>query len=61
MDGKERVLSPAFHDSHMHFLRYGLMKRELDLRQVTSWEEMKREVLEYYPEMEKGIGSLEEG
>lgn len=54
VDGMERVLSPAFHDSHMHFLRYGLMKRELDLRHVTSWEEMKKEVLEYYPEMEKG-------
>jgi predicted amidohydrolase YtcJ len=54
VDAKERVLSPAFHDSHMHFLRYGLMKKELDLRHVKSWEEMKKEVLDYYPEMEKG-------
>ncbi|MDX8344490.1 amidohydrolase [Rossellomorea sp. YZS02] len=54
VDGMERVLSPAFHDSHMHFLRYGLMKRELDLRHVESWEEMKNEVHEYYPKMEEG-------
>jgi predicted amidohydrolase YtcJ len=53
-DGKERVLVPAFHDSHLHFLRYGLMKRELDLRNVTSWEHMKEEVRTYYPEMEEG-------
>jgi predicted amidohydrolase YtcJ len=53
-DGKERVLVPAFHDSHLHFLRYGLMKRELDLRHVTSWEHMKEEVRSYYPEMEEG-------
>jgi predicted amidohydrolase YtcJ len=54
VDGKERVLTPAFHDTHMHFLRYGLMKRELDLRHVTSWEHMKEEVLSYYPQMEEG-------
>ena len=54
IDGMERVLSPAFHDSHLHFLRYGLMKKELDLRHVKSWREMKQEVRDYYPEMEKG-------
>ncbi|MBH9964735.1 amidohydrolase [[Bacillus] enclensis] len=54
VDGKERVMTPAFHDSHMHFLRYGLMKRELDLRHVTGWEQMKEEVRSHYPQMEDG-------
>ncbi|RDI47958.1 amidohydrolase [Falsibacillus pallidus] len=52
-DAKGRVMAPSFTDSHLHFLRYGLMKKELDLRHVTSWEEMKREVREFYPEMEE--------
>ncbi|RLQ96177.1 amidohydrolase [Falsibacillus albus] len=52
-DAKERVMTASFTDSHLHFLRYGLMKSELDLRHVTSWDEMKREVAEFYPQMEE--------
>ncbi|MCA1053941.1 amidohydrolase [Rossellomorea aquimaris] len=54
VDGMERVLTPAFHDTHMHFLRYGLMKKELDLRHVSTWEHMKEEIRTYYPQMEEG-------
>ena len=52
-DAKGRVMAASFTDSHLHFLRYGLMKKELDLRHVTSWDEMKKEVREFYPEMEE--------
>ncbi len=52
-DAKEKTLMVSFTDSHLHFLRYGLMKIELDLRVVTSWEEMKKEVRKYYPNMEE--------
>ncbi|MGM0855429.1 MAG: amidohydrolase family protein [Bacillota bacterium] len=47
-DGKELTLAPSFNDSHMHLLRFGLMKMELDLRDVTSWEEMKQTVFDNY-------------
>ncbi|WLD94871.1 amidohydrolase [Alkalihalobacillus sp. AL-G] len=52
-DGKERTIMTSFTDSHLHLLRYGLMKVELDLRHVTSWREMKEEMRDYYPEMEE--------
>lgn len=42
IDGKELTLAPSFNDSHMHLLRFGLMKMELDLREVTSWREIKK-------------------
>ncbi|SDK27844.1 amidohydrolase [Sediminibacillus albus] len=41
IDGKQKVAAPSFVDSHLHLLRYGLMEKELDLREVTSWEQMK--------------------
>ncbi|MCF6136797.1 amidohydrolase [Pseudalkalibacillus berkeleyi] len=52
-DGDKRTIMPSITDSHLHLLRYGLMKTELDLRGVTSWAELKREVNEYYPYMEE--------
>ncbi|ASN07313.1 metal-dependent hydrolase [Virgibacillus necropolis] len=42
VDCDRRVVSAGFNDSHMHLLRYGLMKKELDFRDVTSYKEMKR-------------------
>ncbi|TFB25059.1 amidohydrolase [Filobacillus milosensis] len=53
-DAKEHVMSASFNDSHMHLLRYGLLKKELDLTQVSSWAEMKEAVEYYYKEMEEG-------
>lgn len=41
VDGKGRTLAPSFIDTHLHLLRYGLMKKELDLRKVRTWKEMK--------------------
>ncbi|WP_409300763.1 amidohydrolase [Peribacillus sp. SCS-155] len=40
-DASERVAAAAFNDSHLHLLRYGIMKKEMDFRKVTSWQEMK--------------------
>ncbi|MGA9288090.1 MAG: amidohydrolase family protein, partial [Anaerobacillus sp.] len=40
VDGKGRTLAPSFIDTHLHLLRYGLMKKELDLRKVRTWKEM---------------------
>lgn len=53
IDGKGRTVVPGFTDSHMHLLRFGMLKNELDLTQVTSWTEMKKEVEAYYPEIEE--------
>ncbi|MCM3791055.1 amidohydrolase [Domibacillus indicus] len=44
IDGKQKVMSAAFNDSHMHLLRYGIMKKEIDFRDIISWEEMKKTV-----------------
>ncbi|MCA0983099.1 amidohydrolase [Halobacillus yeomjeoni] len=54
MDGEGQVITPSFNDSHMHLLRYGLLKKELDLTQVTSWKEMKEEVEKHYDSMQEG-------
>lgn len=40
INGRGRVLMPSFNDSHIHLLRYGLMKDELDLRKADTWEEV---------------------
>ncbi|ARI77326.1 amidohydrolase [Halobacillus mangrovi] len=53
IDGGEKVLTPSFNDSHMHLLRFGLLKKELDLTEVTSWKEMKELVENHYDEMEE--------
>ncbi|MBM7552548.1 amidohydrolase [Thalassobacillus pellis] len=53
-NGHERTLTASFNDSHMHLLRYGLLKKELDLTEVTSWDEMKDAVRNHYKEMEEG-------
>ncbi|WP_028782959.1 amidohydrolase [Thalassobacillus devorans] len=52
-DGKGQVLAAGFNDSHMHLLRYGLLKKELDLTEITSWQEMKEAVQNHYKEMEE--------
>ncbi len=44
LDGHGKTLAASFNDSHMHLLRFGLMKEELDLRKVTTWHEMKHEI-----------------
>ncbi|MBD1380318.1 amidohydrolase [Metabacillus arenae] len=53
IEANERTIAPSFIDSHMHLLRYGLLKKELDLRHVDSWEMMKEEVAEFHSEMEE--------
>ncbi|WP_347551440.1 amidohydrolase [Pseudalkalibacillus hwajinpoensis] len=50
IDGNGATVAPSFNDTHMHLLRYGLMKKELDLRQVSSWKEMKAIVKDEYLE-----------
>lgn len=47
-DGKGQTLTASFTDSHLHLLRYGLMKKLLDLRHLTSWAGMKKEIDNYY-------------
>lgn len=44
LDGHGKTLAASFNDSHMHLLRFGLMKEELDLRKVVTWQEMKYEI-----------------
>lgn len=53
VDGQGKVLAPAFNDSHMHLLRFGLLKKELDLTEVTSWKEMKELVESHYDEIQE--------
>ncbi len=53
IDGNGKTIMAGFNDSHMHLLRFGLLKKELDLTQVTSWKEMKEEVEKHYPEIEE--------
>ncbi|WP_270180672.1 amidohydrolase [Alkalihalobacillus sp. CinArs1] len=50
IEGEGKTVAPSFNDTHMHLLRYGLMKKELDLREVTSWNEMKEIVRDRYTE-----------
>lgn len=52
IDGQGMTLAPSFNDSHMHLLRFGLMKTELDLREVTTWQEMKIAVKDEHNEEE---------
>lgn len=42
VNGQERVITAAFNDFHMHLLRYGIMKKELDFRDVTSYGERRK-------------------
>ncbi|HET7580397.1 MAG TPA: amidohydrolase family protein [Bacillales bacterium] len=51
-DGKGRTLTASFTDSHLHFLRYGLMKQELDLRKATTWADFKKAVVNHYKDIE---------
>ncbi|UOQ42789.1 amidohydrolase [Halobacillus salinarum] len=53
-DGGGKVLSPAFNDSHMHLLRFGLLKKELDLTEAESWKDMKKMVENHYQEIQEG-------
>lgn len=52
VEGEGKTIAPSFNDTHMHLLRYGLMKKELDLREVSSWKEMKDIVRNHYTEEE---------
>lgn len=40
-DARDKTLCASFKDSHLHLLRYGLMKQELDLRRIKSWKQLK--------------------
>lgn len=44
MDGRGWTLTPSFTDSHLHLLRFGLMKNKLDLRKAESWQEVKQAI-----------------
>lgn len=48
INGGGNTLAPSFNDSHLHLLRFGLMDKELDFRDITSWEEMKKMVKDKY-------------
>ncbi|MFZ3576832.1 amidohydrolase family protein [Virgibacillus sp. DJP39] len=50
IDYDQRVVSVGFNDSHMHLLRYGLMNKDIDLRVITSFEEMKTSVTNLHNE-----------
>jgi predicted amidohydrolase YtcJ len=50
VDGNGKTIAPSFNDTHLHLLRYGLMKKELDLREVTTWVEMIQIVRDRYTE-----------
>lgn len=50
VDCNQRVVATGFNDSHMHLLRYGLMKKELDFREVTSYQDMKTLISNRYNE-----------
>ncbi|KGP93057.1 metal-dependent hydrolase [Pontibacillus chungwhensis BH030062] len=52
VDGEGRTIAAGFIDSHMHLLRYGLLKKELDLTEVSSWKDMKQEVEQHYTSIE---------
>ncbi|MCD5322908.1 MULTISPECIES: amidohydrolase [Pontibacillus] len=52
IDGEGKTIVAGFIDSHMHLLRFGLLKKELDLTEVTSWKEMKKEVEQHYKSLE---------
>ncbi|SIS49247.1 hypothetical protein SAMN05421687_106120 [Salimicrobium flavidum] len=54
VDGESRVLTPGFNDSHMHLLRYGLLVKELDLREARSFKEMKEMIESHYEVLEEG-------
>ncbi|AKG05160.1 metal-dependent hydrolase [Salimicrobium jeotgali] len=54
IDGESRVLAPGFNDSHMHLLRYGLLVKELDLREADSFKEMKEMIQKHYGVLEEG-------
>ncbi|MYL28494.1 MULTISPECIES: amidohydrolase [Halobacillus] len=53
IDGRGKVLAPSFNDSHMHLLRYSLLKKELDLTEAKSWKEMKQMVEDHYDKIEQ--------
>ena len=43
-NAKGRTVAASFKDSHIHLLRYSLMKRERDLRRIHSWEHLKEQL-----------------
>lgn len=43
-DGKGKTVTCSFKDSHLHLVRYGLMKDELDLREINKWSDLKKEL-----------------
>jgi len=45
-DAKGRTLTTSFKDSHIHFLRYSLMKQERDLRRIHTWRHLQEELLD---------------
>ncbi len=47
-DAKGRTLSASFKDSHLHLLRYTLMKKERDLRNINSWQHLQEQLLDDY-------------
>ncbi len=46
INGEGKTLLPSFNDSHLHLLRFGLLKSVIDLREVLTWAETKARVRE---------------
>lgn len=43
-DAKDRTLAASYKDSHIHLLRYALMKEERDLRSISTWTHLQEEL-----------------
>lgn len=49
-DAQGRTLASSFKDSHIHFLRYSLMKNQRDLRMITTWKHLQEQLKDTYEE-----------
>lgn len=47
-DAQGRALSASFKDSHLHLLRYSLMKKERDLRRIHTWQHLREQLRDDY-------------
>lgn len=49
-----KVMLPAFNDNHVHLVKGAMVSSELNLRNVTTSEEFKNEILKYLSELKPG-------
>lgn len=50
-NGQGRTLMASFNDSHIHYLRLGIMKSELDLREAKTWQQFQEAVHNHYKDI----------